>query len=118
MAEYVNDLPENEGGVEAEDAANVGLAGELKDAGLVAKNKPAQEVTRYRPVGVVVAAMLMFAGAAWMMPFIFILKPGLGEIPPVALGMAVAIMTLFGVMASMAMFMMKRWSVFLFTAVA
>jgi hypothetical protein len=118
MAEYVNELPEgqDQGGVSAANASNEGLAGDMKDAGLVTKNKPAQEVTRNRPVGVAVAAMLMFAASAWMMPFVFILG-GLNDIPPVALGAAIAVMTLFGVMSSMAMFMLKRWSVYAFTAV-
>lgn len=117
MAQYVDDLPESERHSQTHhDPTDEGLAKEMKDAGLTAHNKPAQEVTRYRPIGVAAAAMLMFAGSAWMMPFIFILG-GLERIPPVALGAAIAVMTLFGVMASMAMFMMKRWSVYLFTAV-
>lgn len=123
MAQYVNNLPESD--KEPTDAsqhthpdpADQGLAGELKHAGLVTSSKPGQEVKGYRPIGIALAATLMLMGAAWMMPFVFILSTNMTT-PPVALGAAVAILTLFGIMASMAMFMMKRWSVFLYTGVA
>jgi hypothetical protein len=115
MAEYVNDLPDAEREPQPTDR---GLAGDMKDAHLVAENKPAQEVTRRRPFGVVAATVLMFMGAAWVMPFIFLLASNnLIDIPPLWVGLVIALSTLLGVMASMAMWMMKRWSVLVYTLV-
>jgi hypothetical protein len=115
MAEYVNDLPEAEHEPQPTDR---GLAGDMKDAHLVAENKPAQEVTRHRPFGVVAAMVLMVMGAAWVMPFIFLLASNnLTDIPPLWVGLGIAMTTGLGIVASMAMWMMKRWSVPAYTAV-
>jgi hypothetical protein len=115
MAEYVNDLPDAERETQPTDR---GLAGDMKDAHMVAENKPAQEVTRRRPFGVVISMVLMLIGAAWVMPFIFLLASNnLADTPPVLLGTGIALTTLFGIMSAMAMWMMKRWSVLVYTAV-
>jgi hypothetical protein len=115
MAENVNKLPEGETEPNPTDR---GLSGEMKDAHLVAENKPAQEVTRRRPFGVVAAMVLMVMGAAWVMPFIFLLASNnLADIPPLWVGLGIALTTALGITASMAMWMMKRWSVAAYTAV-
>lgn len=121
MAEYVKDLPEgsasrNNSPDRGVDQTDKGLAKEMKDAHLTAQNKPAQEVTRNRPAGVVVAMALMFMGAAWVMPFIFLMATD-GYLPPTWVGLGVSISTMIGVAAAMAMFMMKRISVPLYTLV-
>lgn len=109
MAESVNDLPGNEG----ENPADQGLAGTMKDAGLVTEHRTTREEEGRRPLGVGLAAALMFGGAAWVMPFLLITEND--AVPSPWLGAVVGFATLLGVVSSMAMFMLKRWSVFVYT---
>lgn len=82
----------------------------MKDAGLVANQPSEQEVSRYRPLGVMLGAMLMFMSSAWMLPFALLSAEGGG----IALGhdLLLALGTTVGVVSSMAFWMLKRWAVF------
>jgi hypothetical protein len=106
MAEYVNDLPD---GDNATDPTDKGLAGEVKQAGLTAENKPSRETNRRRSFGVVLSTFLMLMSAAWAWPAIFLIAER--GIPPTWVAIAMGLATMVGMVSAMGMYMMRKWSI-------
>ena len=74
--------------------------------------RPEREVNLPRPVGVTVATFLMLMAATWAWPAIFLIAAE--EIPPTWVVLSMGVTTLLGIIAAIAMFMLRKWSVLLY----
>lgn len=100
---------------QAEDLGRDPVVNRAKDADLVTDRKPVIETTADRPPMTMILAILMFLSSAWALPFVILSDQPLSI--PLPYGIFLAVSAGVGVVASLAAWMMRRWSVWVYGAI-